>query len=91
MGNFKNEIIEFYKRDNSIQFSKNLWLDLLGHGLIGLAVGTIIFLIRRTNPMPTLLLIPTVTTFWGLRNHLKEKRNDKKNGDNGIVDARRSV
>jgi hypothetical protein len=77
MGNFKNEIIEFYKRDNSIQFSKNLWLDLLGHGLIGLAVGTIIFLIRGTNPMPTLLLIPTVTTLWELRNHLKKNKEER--------------
>ena len=74
MGTFKDEIIEFYKKDNSIQFSKNLWLDLLGHALIGLTVGTIIFLIRDTNPMPTLLLLPTVTTLWGLRNHLKKNK-----------------
>lgn len=73
MGTFKDEIVEFYKKDNSIQFSKNLWLDLLGHALIGLTVGTVIFLIRDTNPMPTLLFCPTVTTLWGLRNHLKKK------------------
>lgn len=74
MGNFKNEIIEFYKKDNSIQFSKNLWLDLLGHALIGLATGTVIFLIRGTNPMPTLLLCSTVTALWGLRNHSKKNK-----------------
>jgi hypothetical protein len=74
MGNLKKEIIEFYKRENSFQFSKNMWLDLLGHGLIGLAIGIILFLIRGTNPMPTLLLMPTATTIWGLRNHLKKNR-----------------
>jgi hypothetical protein len=51
-----------------------MWLDLLGHGLIGLTLGTIIILIRGTNPMPTLLLLPTVTTAWGLRNYLKKKK-----------------
>jgi hypothetical protein len=74
MGNFKSEIIEFYKKDNSIRFSKILWLDLLGHTLIGLTVATTLILIRKTNPMPTLLLLPTVTTWWGLRNHLKKGR-----------------
>ena len=74
MGNIKNEIIEFYKKDNSIQFSKHLWLDVTGHALIGLATGTVIFLIRGTNPMPTLLLCSTVTAFWGLRNHLKKNK-----------------
>ena len=78
MGNFKNEIIEFYKRDNSIQFSKNLWLDLFGHALIGLTIGTIIFLIRGSNPMPTLLLTTTATTLWGLRSHLKKKNKGRK-------------
>jgi len=80
MGNIKNEIIEFYKKDNSIQFSKNLWLDLLAHGLIGLTTGTVIFLIRGTNPMPTLLLCSAATTVWGLRNHSKKtNRTDTKN------------
>jgi hypothetical protein len=74
MGTFKDEIIEFYKRDNSIRFSKNLCLELLGHALIGLTIGTAIFLIRGTDPMPTLLLCPAVTTLWGLRNHLKKRK-----------------
>jgi|LakMenE01Jun11ns_1017448.scaffolds.fasta_scaffold9373209_1 hypothetical protein len=74
MGNFKDEIREFYKKEDSFRFSKNMWLDLLGHGLIGLTLGTIIILIRGTNPMPTLLLLPTVTTAWGLRNYLKKKK-----------------
>jgi hypothetical protein len=74
MGNFKNQIIDFYKRDRTVRFSKNLWLDLLGHACIGLAVGTIMVLIRGTNPMPTLLLLTTVTTLWGLRGHLRRKK-----------------
>lgn len=74
MGDLKNEINEFYRRDRSIQFSKNLWLDLFAHAAIGLAIGTIIFLIRDTDPMPTLLLVPTLTTAWGLRNHLKKNK-----------------
>ena len=74
MGNFKNEITEYYKRSHSIQFSKNPWLDLSAHAIIGLATGTIIFSIRGTNPMPTLLLLPTMTTLWGLRNHLKKNK-----------------
>ena len=74
MGTFKDEIIEFYKKDNSIRFSKNLWLELLGHALIGLTIGAVIFVIRGTNSMPTLLLCPTVTTLWGLRNHLKKRK-----------------
>jgi hypothetical protein len=71
MGNIKKEIIEFYKKENSIQFSKNLWLNVLGHWLIGLTIGIVIFLIRGNNPMPTLLLCSTVTALWGLRTHLK--------------------
>jgi hypothetical protein len=74
MGNFKDEIHEFYKKENSFRFSKNMWLDLLGHGLIGLTLGIVIILIRGTNPMPTLLLLPTVTTLWGLRNHLRKNK-----------------
>jgi hypothetical protein len=74
MKNIKNEIIEFYKKDNSIQFSKSLWLDIFGHWLIGLAVGTIIILIRDTKAMPTILLCSTVTLLWGLRNHLRSNK-----------------
>jgi hypothetical protein len=72
-GKYKSQIIEFYKRDNSIRFSKNLWLNLLGHAIIGLTTGTIILLIRGTNPLPTLLLFMTATTLWGLRSQLKKK------------------
>jgi hypothetical protein len=77
MSNFKNEIIEFYKKNNSIQFSKNLWLDLLGHAAVGLTMATIILLIRGTNITPTFLLLPTVTTLWGLRNHLRKNKQDR--------------
>ena len=74
MENIKKELIEFYKKDNSVKLSKNIWLDLLGHALIGLTVGTIIFFIRDTNPMPTILLCTIATTLIGLRNHLKKNK-----------------
>ena len=77
MRNFKNQLVDFYKREGTIQFSKNLWLDLLGHASIGLAVGMVAILIRDTNPMPTLLLLTTVTTLWGLRNHLRKKKENQ--------------
>lgn len=73
MGNIKSQIIEFYKRENSVQFSKNLWMNLLGHALIGLTVGVVMFVIRGTNSMLTILFPMIVTTLWGLRSHLKKK------------------
>ena len=78
MGNFKDEIREFYKKEDSFQFSKNMWLDLLGHGFIGLTLGIIIILIRCANPIPTLLLLPTATTAWGLRNYLKKNKEERR-------------
>lgn len=74
MGNLKNQVIEFYKREGTIQFSKNLWLDLLGHASIGLIVSIVIVLIRGTNAMPTILLLTSVTTLWGLRTHLRKSK-----------------
>jgi hypothetical protein len=79
MRNFKNEINEFYKKENSFQFSNNMWLDLFVHALIGLTIGIIIYLIRGTNSILTLLLFPTVTTLWGLRNHLKKSKERARN------------
>lgn len=74
MGKVRNEIISYYKRNASLQFSKNLWLDLLVHAGIGLATGTLIFLLRGTNPMPTLLLVTTVSMLWGFRSWLKNSK-----------------
>lgn len=78
MRNFKNQLVDLYKREGrTIQFSKNLWLDLLGHASIGLVIGIVAVLIRGTDPMPTLLLLTTVTTLWGVRNHLSKKKGDQ--------------
>jgi len=74
MENIRKEIIAFQSKDYSIQFSKNLWLDLLVHALIGLVVGTVIFFFRPVDAFPVLLISMISTTLNGLINHLRRKR-----------------
>jgi hypothetical protein len=70
----KREIIEFIRKITIIQFSKNMWLDLCVHALIGLFIGTCIILIRDINPMPALMLCTTASISIGLKNHLRIRK-----------------
>jgi hypothetical protein len=70
MASFKEQFLTFYKQQKSIQFSKNIWPDLLAHSLIGLSAGALIVFIRDINPMPVLLLSTTVCGLWGIANRI---------------------
>jgi hypothetical protein len=70
MASFKEQFLTFYKQGKSFQFSINIWLDLLGHSLVGLCAGTLIVFIRDINPMPALLLSTTVCGLWGIRSRI---------------------
>jgi hypothetical protein len=68
MARFKEQLVSLLKKD--FPLSKNVWIDLLGHCMVGLVVGGVIVWVRDISPMPALLLTTTVCGLWGIRNRI---------------------